>query len=211
MRYPADELYAVLCIESHRHRTEVVGEDLGTVPAEVREGMAEHAIRRMWVVPFELNVEQAELSEPPANSVASLVTHDLPPFKGFLEGRDLRTRPAAERDARAEWSAALGAALGVGEAPAETLLPAALERLAASSARLVLLGLEDLWLETEPHNQPGTPSTENWTLKARHPVDGLEELAEVDRLVQTVDRGRRTARPAPARTKRRRNERSPAS
>src|SRR6185369_8136487 len=39
VRQPADELYAALAIESHRSRTAVVGEDLGTVPDEVRARM----------------------------------------------------------------------------------------------------------------------------------------------------------------------------
>ncbi len=44
--YPAEELYAVLSAESHRHETEVVGEDLGTVPAGVRAGMRRHGVAR---------------------------------------------------------------------------------------------------------------------------------------------------------------------
>ena len=34
--------------------SEVVGEDLGTVPDEVREAMAQHGLQRMYVLPFEL-------------------------------------------------------------------------------------------------------------------------------------------------------------
>jgi len=193
VRYPADELYAVLCLESHRHRTEVVGEDLGTVPDEVRTAMEEHALRRMWVIPFELDPERAVLPEPPAGAVASVGIHDLPPFQGFLEGRDLRDRPELERAARRKWGAALAGALATGDARPATLLRSALERLAASPARLVLLALEDLWLETEPHNTPGTPSAENWSRKARHSLEELEALEPANALVAAVDRARRGA------------------
>ena len=43
-----------------------------------------------------------------------------------------------------------------------------LKFLADSDARLLLVNIEDLWLETQPQNMPGT-STErpNWQRKAR--------------------------------------------
>ncbi len=58
--YPADELYAVLCLESHRHQTVVVGEDLGTVPAGVRSAMRRHRLLRTWVLQAALRPRAAE-------------------------------------------------------------------------------------------------------------------------------------------------------
>jgi 4-alpha-glucanotransferase len=60
VRYPAEELYAVLCVESHRHRARIVGEDLGTVPPYVRPAMAKHGLRRMFVVQFGLKPDPGQ-------------------------------------------------------------------------------------------------------------------------------------------------------
>jgi 4-alpha-glucanotransferase len=43
VHYPLDDLMSVLALESHRQRCLVVGEDLGTVPDEVRVAMAKYA------------------------------------------------------------------------------------------------------------------------------------------------------------------------
>ncbi|MBW3555031.1 MAG: 4-alpha-glucanotransferase, partial [Gemmatimonadetes bacterium] len=56
VRYPAEELYAVLCLESRRAGAVIVGEDLGTVPAAVRTGMKRHGLYGMYVAQFELEV-----------------------------------------------------------------------------------------------------------------------------------------------------------
>ncbi|HET6585818.1 MAG TPA: 4-alpha-glucanotransferase, partial [Nannocystaceae bacterium] len=57
LRYPADELYAILSIESHRSGTLLVGEDLGTVPPEVHAAMAEHGVHGMHVVEYGARAE----------------------------------------------------------------------------------------------------------------------------------------------------------
>lgn len=229
VRYPHDELWAVLCLESRRHRVEIVGEDLGTVPPEVPAAMERHGARRMWVLPF----EAVGAGDPPTRSVASLNTHDMPPFAAFWKGGDIRRRieqghlepDEAEREAdeRRTWREALRRLLeerdlldparapgepasqpasdaapddpAPGPAPDDLapVLAAALEAIAVSPARLVLVNLEDLWLEEAPQNEPGTSGPHNWTRRARLTLEQMQEDDRVVELLDRVDRARRTA------------------
>src|SRR5690606_6616817 len=52
VQYKADELYAILTLESHRNHALIIGEDLGTVPDAVREAMTRRQFQKMYVVPF---------------------------------------------------------------------------------------------------------------------------------------------------------------
>ncbi len=84
VRYPAEELYAVACLESVRHRARIVGEDLGTVPRYVRPAMARHGILRMFVAQFGLSPDpRRALGGIPRACVASVNTHDMPTFASF--------------------------------------------------------------------------------------------------------------------------------
>lgn len=182
VRYPAEELWALLCLESARHRTEIVGEDLGTVPPDVREAMDRHGVRRMYVVPFEVADPEEDgdpdewLAPVPANAVASLGTHDLPPFAAF-------------------WRERSGGATGDPDStPARAAVRRVLEHLAASAARWLLVSLEDLWLETEPQNVPGPGAEgESWRRKARHDFEEIVEMPEVVDVLREVDRLRKVA------------------
>ena len=46
VNYAAEELHAIFNLESHRHRTLLVGENLGTVPPAVNESMERHGLRK---------------------------------------------------------------------------------------------------------------------------------------------------------------------
>src|SRR4029079_1082368 len=89
VRYPAEEFFAILSLESHRHQAIIVGENLGTVPPEIGEAMDRHDVLGMYVVQYELQPGSQGLREPPARSVASLNTHDMPTFRAFWEAKDV--------------------------------------------------------------------------------------------------------------------------
>jgi 4-alpha-glucanotransferase len=90
VRYHDEELYAIVVLESVRNRCVIVGEDLGTVPKYVPLAMERHGLRRMYVVQYEAKPEP--LPDPPAASVASVNTHDMPTFAAFWSGKDIDDR-----------------------------------------------------------------------------------------------------------------------
>ncbi|HMJ89798.1 MAG TPA: 4-alpha-glucanotransferase, partial [Candidatus Acidoferrum sp.] len=203
VRYNAEELYAILCLESHRHQTMLVGENLGTVPPEVNRSMKRHGLRQMYVAQYEEqpNAKQP-LCEPPPGCVASVNTHDMPMWAAHWTGLDIADRrqlglltakeASEEANRRAELRKVVERFLRrekllTGNADAQKVLAALLKFLARSKAELVLVNLEDLWLETEPQNTPGT-STErvNWKRKARCSIDELRLRNDVTQLLRFV-------------------------
>jgi len=105
--YPADELYAVLCIESARAGCALIGEDLGTVPAGVRETMAQRGLGRIWVFQFDAWPGEPPIAQRvPEGALACLNTHDIVTFAGFLAGLDI-----AEREAEGTYTPAEAAQL----------------------------------------------------------------------------------------------------
>jgi 4-alpha-glucanotransferase len=208
--YPAEELYAVLSLESHRYETMIVGENLGTVPPEVNEAMDRHDVLGMYVVQYELQPGGQGLREPPARSAASLNTHDMPTFQAFWQGKDVddleslgfftAEEARQERERREDirrgfveqMTAGAAEARDRGAAIEETVLHALLERLATSPARMVLVSLEDLWRETEPQNVPGTHDERpNWQRKARYSFEEFSTRADVVEPLKRVDELRR--------------------
>jgi 4-alpha-glucanotransferase len=211
VRYPAEELYALLTLESQRHRAVIVGEDLGTVPRAVRAAMSRHGIHRMYVTQFEVAPDpDRPLAPVPRTAVASLNTHDMPTFAAFWQAHDVQDRQALglldaadaarERAQRGALRQALARYLAAGGWLGDsTDLPAALRAclryLAASPARVVLLNLEDLWLEPEPQNVPGTwQERPNWRRKARYSLEEFAALPEVHDTLREIDRLRTPGR-----------------
>src|SRR5436309_2322753 len=93
VRYRPDEWYAILSVEAHRVDATVVGEDLGTVPSSVRSAMRRHGVLGMYVAEIEARADASDvLPDAPSGAVASVGTHDTPPFASFLAGTDIRMR-----------------------------------------------------------------------------------------------------------------------
>jgi 4-alpha-glucanotransferase len=204
VRYPAEELHAILCLESARHRCIVVGEDLGVVPPRVRPALQRHAMRRTWVLQGAAPLDPASV-----RGVAVLGTHDMPTFAAFLRGLDVGERvklgllPAEEapawRRGRREQRKRLVRELRRGGwlrgrgATAAALLRACLAFLAESAAEVALVNLEDLWLETRGQNVPGTSyERANWRNRARLSLAELTRDPGIARVLRDVDRRRRT-------------------
>jgi 4-alpha-glucanotransferase len=186
--YNADELYAILSLESHRHQTALVGENLGTVPPEVNGKMKRHGIRKMFVLQYETQPDTKQvLRQPPGDCVASLNTHDMPMWAAHWKGLDIADRQKlglmthdearAERKRRAHLRTRIVKFLRrekllTGRPDARAVLPALFKFLGQSRAEMVLVNLEDLWFETQPQNTPGTCAERvNWRRKAKLPVE----------------------------------------
>lgn len=169
VHYPAEELYAVVSIESHRQRCAVAGEDLGTVPDYVRPMMAERGLHGLFVGEFEWGWQsgRAALRQPRPGTVASLDTHDTPTFAGFAEREGI---PGAEA-VMWRWS----------------------EELAAGPADVFLATLEDIWLELEPQNVPGTFGDEaaNWRRRMQFDMSEIAADPRVQAMFATVAAARR--------------------
>jgi 4-alpha-glucanotransferase len=201
--YPAEELFAVLTLESDRHRCEVVGENLGNVPREIYEALPRHRIWGMYLAQFQASSDQ-RVSPPPASDVALIGTHDTPTLAGWLTASDIpervRYKLLAERavpDVRAERARAVARLCrrlhGSADDP-RVLLGKLLEWLGRSRSPLVVPWLEDLWLEPRRVNLPGTRSSDrpNWQGPMRKLLDEIFTDPEVDALVRRLARARGT-------------------
>lgn len=210
VHYEAGEMYAILSIESHRHHCAVAGEDLGTVPDYVRPSMERHGLSRLYVGQFSLPSHPgAPVDSVPAEAVASINTHDTPSFAGFWQGLDIDDRVEMglidEDEARAEHvqrqeqcraTAAFLCERGHLDTSAagdpHAVLCAFNAYLAESDADLVILNLEDMWLDPHPQNVPGT-STErpNWRRKMKKSLEEIETDEQVLSVLGMIDRIRR--------------------
>jgi 4-alpha-glucanotransferase len=200
LRYPADELYALLTLESHRAACAITGEDLGTVPDGVRPMMERHGLYRLWVGQFAMPAAIGQAPAPaPAAAVASLGTHDTPTFAGWWRGADIDDRVAlglttpAQAEVEHVDRRGSGAALlayvdahhldDSADDQTRAMAGATLD-LARGPAEIMLATLEDLWLEPDPQNVPGTSSERpNWRRPLR---DGWwsADLSLLDRVAQ---------------------------
>lgn len=192
--YPFEDLLGILALESQRNRCLVVGEDIGTVPDEVRHALQPMGVLSTRLLYFERQ-DDGRLKPPqayPVNAVAAVTTHDLPTLAGFWQGLDIDLRAQLhlfpddevrnhQVIARSEDGAQLLVALeGEGVLPPGSglqpvafpemtaeLAAAVYTYLARAPSKLLLVQMEDGFGVREQPNLPGTmePAYPCWRLK----------------------------------------------
>jgi 4-alpha-glucanotransferase len=176
VRYPSEEMLDIVALESHRARSVVVGEDLGTVEPGVREALDAHDLlsyRLLWF-------EEAEPARWPVKALAAVTTHDLPTVAGLWTGRDVEEQahytdePRERLDQGREQLLERLASSGVppGSAP-EDAVEAVHRRLGQAPCTLLAATLDDAVVEPSRPNLPGVVERPNWSLSLPVPVEDL--------------------------------------
>lgn len=158
VRFPADELLAIICLEATRAGAFVIGEDLGTVEPEVRAALAERRIACTKVLYFE--------SDPPAawpeECLATITTHDLPTAAAVFDRVD------GDESIRDRLVAMTPSATTADEA-----IEGAHAAMLGSPARLRLLSADDLCASRRRPNLPGRNDYPSWRIRLPFPADEL--------------------------------------
>jgi 4-alpha-glucanotransferase/(1->4)-alpha-D-glucan 1-alpha-D-glucosylmutase len=217
--YPVDELLGIVALESHRHRSIVIGEDLGTVPGNLRQVLERADVLSYRLLLFER--EGAAFKPPssyPRRALVAWSTHDLPTLAGWWQEEDLRVRRAlgllgeeeldAQRRERAQARAALLEALAkedliepgtipAGGPPSEELMLAVSSFLAKTPSAVMVVQMEDVFGVADQANLPGTVDQHpNWRRKLPVPVEQWARDPRFKRLTRRLAtlRGRSQSR-----------------
>lgn len=203
IRMPAEPLFAVLAIESQRAKCMVVGEDLGTVPDGFRERLRSEALFAYRLLPFERRPD-GQFKRPheiDQQALATAGTHDLAPLAGWWKGRDLDWREQLnlypkletagnERQARETDRQRLIWALSekgeidpsfpvngqLDAAQSAQLCQAVHRYLCDAPTQVMMVQIEDLLLQEEPMNLPGTVDEHpNWRRRYAKPMADVRD------------------------------------
>lgn len=186
VRYPLKDLLGLLALASWQHRCLVIGEDLGTVPVDLRQTLATQGVYGMDVLQFTRDAQGAFI--PPAHwrtqAVAMSSTHDLPPLAAWRAGTDLgelarvHAWNAKERNGALQRRHADIDQLDrlLQHYPANSPTHSALRAVAESAGPLALFPLEDVLAERQQPNLPGTTSSQhpNWRRRLSWRVPRLD-------------------------------------
>jgi len=217
IRYPVDDLIAILALESQRHQCTVIGEDLGTVPKEIVSKLRNAGILSYKIFYFEFDQQgqSRDLQQYPYQAMTTLSTHDLPTINGYWRGYDFELGQrfgvypnpqilavlqkeriqAKSKILQRLQQAGIDIEQGIDEtldSPVNKTFNHQLQRyVAAVNSALFGLQPED-WLDmTEPVNIPGT-STQypNWRRKLTKNIDAIFADREIQALLIGVKQQR---------------------
>ncbi len=176
VRYPVDDLLAILALESHRAGAVVVGEDLGTVEPGMRERLRACRVLSCRLVWF----ESGRPSGFPKLAMSAVTTHDLPTVAGLWTGADLRDQQAIGLQPNEAGTRAIRDRLRrmtdlPDGAPVEQVVERTYRLLGEARSMLVTATLEDACAVPERPNMPGTVTEwPNWSLALPLPLEELE-------------------------------------
>jgi 4-alpha-glucanotransferase len=197
VRYPFEDTLCVIAQESNKARCIVIGEDLGTVPEGFRDTMARWGFWTYRVMLFERE-QDGRFRAPghyPAEALATFNTHDLPSFRGWMEGHDLKLKhslgidPGESDETRQWWQGALRRILAE-RAPdfSSDDFAAVATVLGATPSRLVMVPLEDILGVAEQINIPGTTDQHpNWARKLPVDLEDLDQHEGLRRVAQAFE------------------------
>jgi 4-alpha-glucanotransferase len=186
VRAASEEQWASVCLAANKAGADVVGENLGTVPDVTNRALRAHDGLGMWVLEFEVP-EDAPPAGPRADALACCNTHDLAPFAAWWRALSppRRTRLLTLLQAAGLLPEREGAL------DAHDVLAACYSWLGQSDAAIVLVTLEDLWLETEPQNRPGESSAAHFRRRHAYGFDEIDAMPGADRALRRLDEARR--------------------
>lgn len=191
VRYRADELLAILALESARAHAFVVGEDLGTVEAEARAQLDAHRLLSYRLLWFETEPP----SRYPARALAAVTTHDLPTIVGLWNGADLQAQHDLGLQPNATGLQAIRQRLqgmtGLSDAATvEEVVLRTHQLLAEAPSAVLVATLEDALAVAERPNMPNT-TTEwpNWSLALPYPLEAIERHPHVQAVGTALQRG----------------------
>ena len=199
VNYPFRELLAILAAESRRARCLVIGEDLGTVTAEMRAALNEAGVLSYRPLLF----ENQPSKDYPREALVCVTTHDLPTWRGYWEAHDLKMRrrlgltvdfakEAAAREADKERIARILRQEGLDRAARS-----AHAFIARTPAKLAMVQPEDVFEMLEQANLPGTVDQHpNWRRKLPLALERWNAAPRVAALAEVM-RERSIARGAP--------------
>jgi 4-alpha-glucanotransferase len=190
VRSRADELLAIVALESLRAQAFIVGEDLGTVEAGVREKLAEQRMLSYRLLYFEPSPPE----QFPELALSSVTTHDLPTIAGLWTGADLAALKRIGLDPNEDGTKSLRDKLrDLGrleeDTPAEAAIEAVHRALARAPSRVLLATLDDAVGVPERPNVPGTVREwPNWSLALPWPLEEIETMDLPRRLAGALAR-----------------------
>jgi 4-alpha-glucanotransferase len=180
VRSRADELLAIVAVESVRAKAFIVGEDLGTVEPGVRETLAKQRMLSYRLLYFEPN----EPSQYPELALTSVTTHDLATIAGLWTGSDLAdSKRIGQQPNEVGMKGLRDKVAHVGglppEAPVEEAIVKTHEALAKAPSRVLLATLDDALAVPERPNMPGTVTEwPNWSLALPRTLEEIEALGD---------------------------------